>query len=169
MTNRTNPMTTADAKVELEMRATVEKAIAEVNGRFKNWTANQGQLGYARAVGAEVCRILEAPHSRTEALVEALKFYAEEWTQDVDAEQTVHGWEGRIGELEPTLDLRNDAGGRAREALAMQSARPIDQQEAVICRHEPYQGKCAHCDIPFRDGRPVVETPEPGPPVKDEQ
>lgn len=27
---------------------------------------------------------------------------------------------------------------------------------SVVCRHEPYQGKCAHCDIPFKDGRPLA-------------
>lgn len=43
---------------------------------------------------------------------------------------------------------------RIDEALAMQSARPIVPE--TICQHEPYQGKCAHCDIPFRDGCPIV-------------
>ena len=27
-------------------------------------------------------------------------------------------------------------------------------KQPVDCRHEPYQGRCAHCDVPFRDGKP---------------
>jgi hypothetical protein len=29
-----------------------------------------------------------------------------------------------------------------------------DAVKAARCQHEPYQGRCVHCDIPFRFGRP---------------
>jgi hypothetical protein len=51
-------------------------------------------------------------------VVEALKFYAEAWEQDVDAERTAHGWEGTVGPVEPSEELRNDMGSKARAALS---------------------------------------------------
>lgn len=48
----------------------VERAIEEVCGRFKNWSANQGQLGFARAVGKEILRAIEA--TRSSEVIEAL-------------------------------------------------------------------------------------------------
>lgn len=30
---------------------------------------------------------------------------------------------------------------------------------AIVCRHEPYQGECAHCGIPFRFGQPFYGDP----------
>ncbi len=36
---------------------------------------------------------------------------------------------------------------------ALQAA--IAASGTVVCRHEPYQGRCAHCDVAFKDGRPV--------------
>ena len=60
--------------------------------------------------------------TRTEArlgeAMEALRFYGDQWEQDVDAERTVHGWEGTIGDLEPTNDLLRDGGSKARATLA---------------------------------------------------
>lgn len=29
----------------------------------------------------------------------------------------------------------------------------------VACYHEPYQGSCVHCGVPFRNGRPTPATP----------
>jgi deoxycytidylate deaminase len=26
----------------------------------------------------------------------------------------------------------------------------------ISCRHEPYQGKCIHCDVVFQDGKPLI-------------
>jgi hypothetical protein len=45
---------------------------------------------------------------------EALRFYATEWRQDVDAERTATGWVGSIGPVEPSEALLNDFGARAR-------------------------------------------------------
>ncbi|AWC25405.1 hypothetical protein CO731_04900 [Aminobacter sp. MSH1] len=53
----------------------------------------------------------------TEEQVEALTFYAEQWEQDVDAERTATGWQGSIGDEEPTRALLADKGARARAAL----------------------------------------------------
>jgi hypothetical protein len=47
-----------------------------------------------------------------------LEFYANAWEQDVDAERTVSGWEGSIGEMMPNEELLADKGERARQALA---------------------------------------------------
>ena len=30
----------------------------------------------------------------------------------------------------------------------------------VLCQHEPYQGSCAHCGVPFANGRPLPTAPE---------
>ena len=50
-------------------------------------------------------------------LRDALTFYAEQWEQDIDAEQTAHGWVGSIGQVCPTEALCEDAGRIARQAL----------------------------------------------------
>lgn len=42
---------------------------------------------------------------------------------------------------------------RIEEALSGVSVSSSDVGE-VVCRHEPYQGSCVHCDIPFRHGQP---------------
>jgi hypothetical protein len=34
----------------------------------------------------------------------------------------------------------------------------------VRCSHEPYQGRCAHCDVPFKDGKPEAAAARSGPP-----
>jgi hypothetical protein len=83
-------------------------------------------VGYCRAVPKDLVRkaadALEAAllttSPRYEGLVEALRFYAEAWEQDVDAERTAHGWEGSIGALEPSEALYRDRGDKARTALA---------------------------------------------------
>lgn len=49
---------------------------------------------------------------------DVLNFYANAWQQDVDADRTATGWEGRIGEMEPSEALREDRGDRARQALS---------------------------------------------------
>lgn len=63
---------------------------------------------------ADTITSLQATVSRLEA---ALTFYADAWTQEVDAERTAHGWVGSIGPVEPSEDLLNDMGNRARAAL----------------------------------------------------
>jgi hypothetical protein len=55
--------------------------------------------------------------TRDQALEEALRFYANAWDQEVDAERTAHGWVGSIGEVTPSEELCADKGQRAREAL----------------------------------------------------
>jgi len=49
---------------------------------------------------------------------EALRFYAEQWEQDVDGELTANGWVGSIGDIVMTEALRNDCGDIARKALS---------------------------------------------------
>lgn len=41
--------------------------------------------------------------------------------------------------------------GRREMRQALREARSA----AISCHHEPYLGRCAHCDVPFKDGKPV--------------
>ena len=63
----------------------------------------------------------------------ALRFYAEQWEQDVDAELTVGGWVGTIGQMEPTQELLSDAGDLARDALSefqwIDDAGPVTEEQ----------------------------------------
>ncbi len=54
---------------------------------------------------------------RIEALERALDFYANAWETPVDAELTAAGWQGSIGDPEPSEALYRDRGDRARAAL----------------------------------------------------
>jgi hypothetical protein len=57
---------------------------------------------------------------------------------------------------------RNTAFRLAREIRAAIAAiTPSPAPPSVVeCRHEPYQGRCVHCDIPFLHGQPYYgETP----------
>lgn len=64
----------------------------------------------------------------------------------------------------PACELRyqEEFGALADQLFARHrlNTRPAQPQpvgrEAIVCRHEPYQGACAHCGIQFRDGRPVA-------------
>lgn len=54
---------------------------------------------------------------KLEIATQVLQFYANQWEQAVDAEQTVHGWHGSIGGVEPSGQLQEDEGSLARQAL----------------------------------------------------
>jgi hypothetical protein len=60
---------------------------------------------------------IEALAARNKELEEALRFYRDEWEQEVDAERTAHGWTGSIGDVVPTDALMTDEGKTARQAL----------------------------------------------------
>jgi hypothetical protein len=75
-----------------------------------------------------------APMSEDEALErarlrEALQFYATEWEQDVDAERTISGWEGSIGDVSPSEALCRDRGEKARLALQAHEPLPVKAGE----------------------------------------
>lgn len=38
-----------------------------------------------------------------------------------------------------------------RAALAVQA-----RTHVVVCSHSPYLGRCAHCDVPFKNGQPML-------------
>lgn len=37
-----------------------------------------------------------------------------------------------------------------------QTIKTLRAQTAIRCQHEPYQGRCVHCDVPFVGGRPAL-------------
>lgn len=46
-----------------------------------------------------------------------------------------------------------------------EARRTVSGQEAATCRHEPFEGRCVHCDVPFVNGHaapiPATEPKEP--------
>lgn len=41
--------------------------------------------------------------------------------------------------------------------VGMEDAAPAAVQPEPTCRHEPFEGRCIHCDAPFRNGRAAVQ------------
>ena len=53
--------------------------------------------------------------------------------------------------------ISNDAVMAERFArAALTAALAVRESPNIRCNHEPYLGRCAHCDVPFKGGRPVL-------------
>ena len=61
---------------------------------------------------------------------------------------------------EMILIVARDTYGKlseTQEFLCLQFAhRVLAESQLTVCRHEPYNGACVHCNAPFVNGRAVV-------------
>lgn len=74
---------------------------------------------------------------------------------------TINLWREASGAIHVTFaeaeGVRAELGesGAPLGLCAMNALRAAIELQSPGCRHEPYQGRCAHCDVPFRNGKPV--------------
>jgi hypothetical protein len=91
----------------------------QATGYASGWTACEDEWRrHAREVVDAALDEAARMRERVERLEAALRFYADEWEQDVDAERTFTGWEGTIGEVMPSQALCEDQGTLARASLS---------------------------------------------------
>jgi len=56
--------------------------------------------------------------------------------------------------LEEMLPSSIECNWRDYTPIARAAIEAYENALLVRCRHEPYQGRCAHCDVPFINGLP---------------
>ncbi|WP_293862383.1 hypothetical protein [uncultured Alsobacter sp.] len=70
-------------------------------------------------------------------------------------------------------DILESVNPRAHQFVAtadavLRAALAVRESPNIRCNHEPYLGRCAHCDAPFKDGRAMSLKPAiPSPPDLD--